>query len=166
MEASSFHDNAADRNPYPYPAREHHTILSRLYPYLSLCIPLMSVLPFSISISILLTHLHQSIQVFRRIRRRSKSLITDGPRGIYCVVVVGSDGDASALDVGRELVEGALGEVAMLAAAVLVVVLELPLKFLGPGQQRSQALGGDLGTGLGATQFATAPWRDSSIEES
>jgi hypothetical protein len=74
---------------------------------------------------------------------------------MYCVIVVGSEGDASVLDAGRELVGGALGEVDMLTAAVLVVVVELPLKFLGPGLD-SIALGpfgGDLWTGLGATQF-------------
>ena len=42
------------------------------------------------------------------------------------------DGDASIVDVGRELVRGALGESDTLAVAVLVI-LELPLKFVGPG---------------------------------
>ena len=84
------------------------------------------------------------------------SLVADGPRGIYCVVVVGSNGDKSVLDVGRELVGSALGEIEMLAAAVIVVVLELPLKFLGPGHDSINALGplgGDLWIGLGAAAF-------------
>jgi len=61
---------------------------------------------------------------------------------MHCVVVVGSDGDASVLDVERELVGGTLGEVDMLAAAVLVVVLELPLKIprTRPRLHRSRAL--------------------------
>jgi hypothetical protein len=61
-------------------------------------------------------------------------------------VVVGSDGDTSVLDVGRELVGGTLGEIDTLAAAVLVV-LELPLKFLGPGHDSINALG-PFGRGL------------------
>ena len=43
-----------------------------------------------------------------------------------------------------------------MAAAVLVVIRELPLKFPGPRHDRINALGpfgGDLWTGLGATQF-------------
>jgi len=60
------------------------------------------------------------------------------------------------VDVGREPVGGALGEVDMLAAAVLIVGLELPLKFLGPSHDCINALGpisGDWWTGLGDTQF-------------
>ena len=71
-------------------------------------------------------------------------------------MVVGSNGDKSVLDVGRELVESALGEIDTLAAAVVVVILELPLKFLGPAHDSINALGpfgGDLWIGLGATVF-------------
>ena len=130
-EASTSHDNAANRNPIHIvlaiaittPFSLASIPISRSVP-----IPLMFALPFSI----LLMHLHQSIQVFRRIRPGSKSLVTDGPHGIYCAVVASRDGDASILDVERELIGGTLGKVNMSAAAVLIVVLELPLKFLGP----------------------------------
>ena len=38
-QVSSSHDNAADRNPYPFPVRDrdHHTVPSHPDPYLSLC---------------------------------------------------------------------------------------------------------------------------------
>jgi hypothetical protein len=61
-------------------------------------------------------------------------------------VVVGSNGDKSVLDVGRELVESALGEIDTLAAAVAVVILELPLKFLGPAHDSINLLGLSAGT--------------------
>ena len=67
-------------------------------------------------------------------------------------MVAGSDGDTSVLNVGRELVGSALGEIDTLAAAVVVVVLELPLKFLRPGRDSINALGpfsGDWWIGLG-----------------
>jgi hypothetical protein len=57
---------------------------------------------------------------------RPKSLVADGPWGIYCVVVE-SDADTSVFDRGGELVEGALGDVNTLAIAVVEV--ELLLKF-------------------------------------
>ena len=64
------------------------------------------------------------------------------------------------LDVGRELIGGALGDIDVdrLTAAVVVVVeveveVELPLIFLGPGHDSISALGpfgGDLCSGFGA----------------
>ena len=48
---------------------------------------------------------------------------------MYYIAIVGSDGNASELDAGIELVRVTLGEVDTLAAAVLVT-LEQPLKLL------------------------------------
>jgi len=123
------------------------THISRCVP-----IPLTFALPFSFSIP--LTHLHQAIQILHRIRL-PKSLIADGPRGIHCITIVGSDGEASEVDAGIELVAVALSEVDTLATAMLVA-LELPLKFFGPDNDFPNTLGPlgrDLWTGLGATVF-------------
>jgi len=85
----------------------------------------------------------------------SKSLVADGPQGIYCAVE--SEGGDTALDAGRALVGGALGDmdvnVDMLPEMVEV---ELPLKFLLPGHDSINALGpfgGDLCIGFRATQL-------------
>jgi hypothetical protein len=86
---------------------------------------------------------------------RSKSLVADGPRGIYCVIE--SEGGDTALDAGRALVGGALGDVDVdIDTLPEMVEVELPLKFLPPGHDSINALrpfGGDLCIGFGATQL-------------
>jgi len=64
---------------------------------------------------------------FVKLGHRSKSLVADGPGGIYSVVIK-SGADTSVLDKGGKLVEGTVGNVDTLAVAVFEV--EIPLSFL------------------------------------
>jgi hypothetical protein len=149
-EASSFpRDNVAIHNPYPARDRDHHTVPFHLYPYPShVRAPVLDLDPSHASPSSDPSPSSYSATAPNLSSQTVHEGYTASP-----LPSVGSDGDASVLDVGGELV----GKVDTLAAAVLVVVvLELPLEFLGPGHDSINALrpfGGDLCTGFGATQL-------------